>query len=128
MTPATGRWPRPDVRLARALVAAHLPGEDAGNVAPLGEGDFCVAFAVGRRVVRVAKHPEAAAALRREARVLARIASRLPLPVPRPSFFDPPAGPPFSVHDLIAGEPLSREGWLALPAPAREATAAQLGG
>ncbi|HEX2188854.1 MAG TPA: aminoglycoside phosphotransferase family protein [Longimicrobiaceae bacterium] len=115
-----------DHRGAAALLASRLPGADGRPLEPLGEGDYCLAFRWGSRVVRAAKHPAAAAALRREACVLAEVAGLLPLPVPRPEYHAPPGCPPFTVHDEVRGEVLTREGWEGMPAPARTRAASDL--
>lgn len=114
-------WPADHGQAAR-LVGQHL----GGGLDPIGEGDFCLAFRRGARVVRVAKHREAAEALRREACVLARIADHLPLPVPRPVFSRPAPGCAIAIHDEVRGSVLTRESWERLPAPVRESTAREL--
>jgi aminoglycoside phosphotransferase (APT) family kinase protein len=58
-------------------------------------------------------------ALRREACFLSRAASSLPLPVPRPELVEDSRCPPFSVHDEIVGDVLTRERW-ALMSPAAQ--------
>lgn len=103
-----------------------LPGTGETPLEQMGQGDFCLAFRYGEQVVRVARHAEAAAALRRETCVLARIAERLSLPVPRLAFFAPPDCPPFTVHRAVNGVALTRELWEDLPAAARDHTAAGL--
>jgi aminoglycoside phosphotransferase (APT) family kinase protein len=118
-------WPR-DHAAAAALVRDHLGGGAGGRLRPIGEGDFCLALRRGPHVVRVARHAEAAAALRREACVLARVADGLPLPVPRPTFAEPAAGCAFSVHAEVTGTVLTRRRWARLPAAAREAAASDL--
>ncbi|HEX7123804.1 MAG TPA: phosphotransferase [Gemmatimonadaceae bacterium] len=78
-------------------------------------------------MVRVAKHAEAAEALRREACVLVEIADSLPLEVPRPAYHAPRGCPPFSIHRMLVGTPLTEAVWNALPASARERTAREMG-
>lgn len=103
------------VETAADLVRLHLPPGLPRALEPVGEGDFCFAYRAGDRIVRVAKHAEAAAAIRREACVLARIADRLPLEVPRPEYHEPPGGPPFTVHRTVGGHVLTSAAWEALP-------------
>ncbi|HUF28718.1 MAG TPA: phosphotransferase [Gemmatimonadaceae bacterium] len=119
-------WDAIDHSGAAALIAGHLPAADHTPLEPFGQGVFCLAYRHGPRVVRVARHAEAAAALRREACVLDRIAPLLPLPVPRPTYHAPDGCPPFAVHDEVAGEALTRQRWLSMPADARENAAAEL--
>jgi aminoglycoside 2''-phosphotransferase len=101
---------------AAERLGAVLPGLGIDRLEPLGEGDFCLAFAVDDdRVLRVARHDEAARALAREACAMERIAGLLPLPVPRPRFHHLPDAPPFSIHARIPGDELMRDRWDALP-------------
>ena len=118
------RWPS-DYTSAAARLANHLP-HDGEGLTPIGEGDFCLAFRRGADVVRVAKHRQAADALRMEACTMERIAARLPLPVPRPAFSEPEPGFAFSVHVEVTGEELTRETWESLPSAAQENAAADL--
>lgn len=118
------RWPS-DHASAAARIANHLPSDDQG-LTPIGEGDFCLAFRRGANVVRVAKHREAADALRMEACAMERIAPHLPFPVPQPSFAEPAPGCAFSIHAEVTGEELTREIWESLPSDARDAAAADL--
>jgi aminoglycoside 2''-phosphotransferase len=78
------------------------------------------------QVFRVARHAEAAAALRRESCILSKIAPFLPLSVPQPVYHAPHGCPPFTVHQEITGEFLTRETWEGMPAPARESAASDL--
>lgn len=78
------------------------------------------------RVIRVARHAEAAAPLQREVCVLDAIADSLPLRVPRPTYHSPGTCPSFAVHDEVTGEVLTREGWMDMPVPAREKAASDL--
>jgi aminoglycoside 2''-phosphotransferase len=93
---------------------------------PLGEGDFCLAFGGSGQVVRVAKHADAAAALAREACILGRVASQLPVPVPRPTFHSPTSGPAFSVHDEVDGAVLSPAAWRGLSPAGQDRVAGDL--
>lgn len=105
---------------AATLLARHLSSTSQSGLVPFGSGDFSLAFKLGDQVIRVARHPEAAAALKRESCVLTEIAPRLPLPVPQPSFHTPAECPPFTVHDEIVGEMLTRELWENMPTSARD--------
>jgi aminoglycoside 2''-phosphotransferase len=121
------RWPWAtlDHETAAPLLREHVPGADQ-ELTSLGAGDFCLAFRVNGRILRVARHAEAAAALRRETCVLAAIADSLPVPVPRPTFSLPDTCPPFTLHDEIAGEVLTREAWTRMPTRARRRIAGEL--
>lgn len=121
-------WPWKGIDHARAvsILMDHLPEIGEGSLEPLGQGDFCLAFRQGQQVIRVARHAETAAALRREACVLSSIAERLPLPVPRLAFFTPPDCPPYTVHRAVNGATLTRERWEDLPAAAQDRSAADL--
>lgn len=125
-SPHDQSWPLTHAE-ALALLRLHGHCEAFGGAEPLGEGDFCLAFRHGGNVLRVAKHPGAAAALLREAGLLEVIAPRLPLAVPRPRF--ELAGPvcAFSVHRMVEGTPLSAEGWDRLAPDDRVAAARALG-
>lgn len=118
------RWPS-DHPSAATRIANHLPS-DGEALTPIGEGDFCLAFRRDADVVRIAKHRQAADALRMEACAMERIAARLPLPVPRPAFSEPEPGCAFSIHAEVTGEELTRETWESLSSNAQETTAADL--
>jgi aminoglycoside phosphotransferase (APT) family kinase protein len=120
-TAGSGAWPWPALSstLAAELVAPHLPTGLREPLEAEGEGDFCLAYASGAWIVRVAKHAEAAQALRRESCVLERIAAALPLPVPRPELSDPGECPPFTVHRRVEGGVLTRAAWEGLPSAPR---------
>lgn len=100
----------------RRLVAAHLPGHAAGDVALLGEGADHVAYLVGGDlVVRFARAADAGvrgAQVERDARLLRAVARLSPLPVPAPAFVDADAG--CLAYARLPGVPL-----LALPPSAR---------
>lgn len=119
-------WEGLDHARAAALLAGHLPVADGVGLEPLGRGDFCLAFRLGRQVVRVARHTEAATALEREACVLGKIGARLPLSVPRPTYHSASACPPFTVHDEVVGEVLTQEAWLTMTPTAKERTATDM--
>jgi aminoglycoside 2''-phosphotransferase len=120
-------WPQ-DHASAADRVASYLPESTRARLRPIGEGDTCLAFRQNTRVVRVAKHGEAAAALGREECVLSGIAARLPLSVPQPTFIHAADGCAFSIHARIPGVALSRTRWERLSPHIREVIAAELGG
>lgn len=115
-----------DHESAAALLSPHLQGASPSGLAPFGSGDFCLAFKMEEQIIRVARHLEAAAALRRETCVLAVIGEELPLPVPRPTYHSPPDGPAFTVHQAVIGETLTREIGENLPSGKRERAVADL--
>jgi aminoglycoside 2''-phosphotransferase len=107
--------------------AKHLAGQfPDSDFEPFGSGDFCLAFRNGNEVIRMARRLDAAGALERESCVLAKIAPRLPLPVPRPTYHAPDGSPPFTVHDEIVGEILTREDWEGMPPSSRGKAASDL--
>ena len=118
-------WPGEHEAARRML--AHALGGFRARLRPAGEGDFCLAFRQHARIVRVARHAEAAAALEREACVMSRIAAALPLPVPQPVFHRPAERCAFSVHARIPGAALTRRRWERLPPAVREEAARGLG-
>lgn len=99
------------------------------DLVPLGEGHFTAAWLVNGTVVyRFAKHECAAASLRREACLLPRLAPHLPLQVPRPSYFELSIDPLVAIgaHDLLVGEPLTRQQFAALDQRRQDGCAAQI--
>jgi aminoglycoside 2''-phosphotransferase len=120
------RWPSSHDEAAVWLAGVSLPGARA-RLRPAGAGDFCLAFRHGARIVRAARHAEAAAALHREASVMPRLAAALPLPVPVPRFANPRAGCAFAVHTRVPGTVLTRAVWERRPAARRTRLAAELG-
>jgi len=121
---------RPGDRIVRA-VEARAPGIGAASLTALGAGDFCVAWVTESGwVVRVPRHTEAAASLAREALLLEALAGRLPLPIPRPTFYESVAadGVSFSVHRRVEGLELDRRLWQDLPDSLRADLPARLGG
>lgn len=120
------QWDDLDHSRAAPLLEGHLPALAHSRLEPLGHGEFCLAFGMGSQIVRVARHPDAPSALRREACVLATIANQLPLPVPRPTYFQANGCPPFSVHEAITGTALTAEGWMSMQPGARERAASDL--
>ncbi|MDF1506043.1 phosphotransferase, partial [Roseisolibacter sp. H3M3-2] len=118
------RWPRTYAEAA-ALAAAVRP--DLAPLAPLGRGDHCHALAAaGGRVVRVARHAEAAVALRREAAVVPGLAGALALAAPRPALAEPEPGCAFAVHHAARGAALTGARWRRLPPARRDRVAAAL--
>lgn len=83
-------WNHLDHSSAAKLLVGQLPNVDAASLEPFGSGDFCLAFKLRRQVFRIARHVEAAEALRRESCILSKIAPLLPLPVPQPTYHAPP--------------------------------------
>jgi aminoglycoside phosphotransferase (APT) family kinase protein len=122
----TSQWPRTHGEAAAGL-DGRLPGTSRARLVPIGEGDHCFAFRQHSRVVRVAKHEEAAAALAREACVMPAIAGRLPLAVPEPRFVRADEHRAFSVHAHLRGASLTRARWERLAPEPQEATASDLG-
>jgi aminoglycoside 2''-phosphotransferase len=116
-------WNSLDHSSAAKLLAGPFPGS---ALEPFGSGDFCLAFKRVDQVIRVARHPEAAGALERESCILPKIASRLPLPIPEPIYHAPHGCPPYTIHEEIVGEALTREAWEDMPASARERAASGL--
>ena len=116
-------WNSLDHSSAEKLLAGQFPDS---ALEPFGSGDFCIAFKNGDQVIRVARHHEAAAALKRESCILPTIASMLPLPVPEPTYHAPHGCPPVTIHKEIIGEVLTREAWEDMPTSARGKAASDL--
>ena len=76
----------------------------------LGEGEFTSAWLANEdSVCRFPKHMDAVTSLKREACLLPRIASGLPLPIPQPVCYLLPGDPHVvAIHPLVAGEALTR--------------------
>ncbi|HEY0639356.1 MAG TPA: aminoglycoside phosphotransferase family protein [Pseudonocardiaceae bacterium] len=90
-----------------ALVSAVLPGRPRRSVVPLGAGLDNTAYLVDDElVVRVARTPDAAEVVRREAGLLALVATVSPLPIPRPCAVLPERG--VFAYPLLPGRPLLR--------------------
>jgi hypothetical protein len=119
-------WNRLNHSSAAQLLGRHVSSDSHLRLESFGSGDFSLAFKQGDQVIRVARHPEAAAALRQESCVLAKIAVGLPLPVPRPVYYAPVECPPFTIHAEIVGEFLTRELWETMPTSVRERAAEDL--
>jgi aminoglycoside 2''-phosphotransferase len=95
----------------------------------LGEGHFAAAWLVNGSVVyRFAKHEAAVSSLQREACLLPQLAPHLPLKVPRPRYYELSLDPPVAVgaHDLLVGEPLTRQQFAALGWHHQDDCAAQI--
>ena len=124
----TWPWPDLDHTSAAALLAECLSPAEHRALEPFGQGDFCLAFRSGSQVIRVARHFAAAAALSREACVLAAVAGTLPLPVPVPWYYPSNSNgcPPFSVHTEITGSALTPGEWMRMAPKKREQAAADL--
>jgi aminoglycoside phosphotransferase (APT) family kinase protein len=91
----------------RALLALRRPDLAAERVEPLGAGFDATAYLVdGAWVARFPRRAVAVGWLEGEARVMPRLAARLPLPVPAPALAVAPDGGfpwPFSVHRWLPG-------------------------
>ncbi len=124
--PFNPKWNNLAHAAAAKLIANHVPECGSAQLEPAGKGDFCLAFRRGKKIIRVARHAEAAAAIERETCVLRKIAAELPLPVPQLSIFSPEKCPPFTIHNEIVGEVLTREIWEKLPAVSQEKAAADV--
>ena len=111
---------------AAKWVAEYLSDAKPDQLVPAGNGDFCLAFRRGGQIIRVARHAEAAAAIERETCVLRKIAAEMPLPVPQLSIYTPETCPPFTMHNEIVGDVLTREIWERLPAVSQEKAVADL--
>ena len=119
-------WNNLDHSSAAKLLSGQLRDVEASSIEPFGSGDFCLAFRLRGQVFRIARHAEAAEALQRESCILSKIAPILPLPVPQPAYHAPHGCPPFTVHQEITGEFLTRETWEGMRAPARERATSDL--
>lgn len=128
-------WPKLDHNQAAHLLSARagevLADELSGSVdpsqlVPCGEGDFYLALRCGTQVLRVAKHRQAEQALVREACVLAEIADRLSLPVPRTRVYEVSGCPRFSIHRAIDGEVLTKGTWSRLDRSAQQRLACEI--
>ena len=121
--------PADPTRDVARLLHSLIPDLRITSLAFLGAGDFCHAYLLNdQHVVRLPRHDTAAHALAREACLLPRIASSLPLRVPTPhciSRRDEPCV--VALHHVIIGEPLTHERWLQRPEMQRIALARQLG-
>ena len=104
-----------------ARLANRCPGLTVETIAELGAGDFCVAYLVnGATVVRVARHAEAAASLRREACLLPSIAPHIDLRIPVPDRSGLDAEPAFATYALLPGSPLTPAQYRRLSGPERD--------
>src|SRR5438105_1014457 len=118
---------------SRGLVAAlrrALPDLAVRRARFAGAGDFCRAYRVDDAwIVRVAKHAQASAALKREAAVLPALARTLELAIPVPEHVGVDARTGFTVaaHRALEGVALTRARLRRLAPAARAAIAGQLG-
>ena len=103
---------RPD--LAGLPMVLHTRGWDSNAVE------------VGDTIFKFPKHEDAPARLRREARVLALVAPRVPLAVPRMTLHESPTL--FSEHRMIPGEIIETAGYDALGEAQKQALAETLAG
>jgi aminoglycoside 2''-phosphotransferase len=100
-----------------------LPAVTAVEAMPLGSGDHNDALLVNDMLVfRFARTPPARETLAREAVLLAALADRLPLAIPRPHYVTAD----FIGYERLPGEPLDAATLRALPQADREAIVAQL--
>lgn len=109
----------------RARIQAISPGIEIRSLRDLfDEGLINDVLIVNEDTVyRFAKNERAAALMHSELRVLDLVRPHVPLAVPEPFY----RGPDAMAYRLLPGETLSRERWLALDEPDRQAVAEQLG-
>lgn len=111
-------------RFRDAVVSARPELADA-SFSVAGRGWHSLAVDVGGRLIaKFPDGPEAEAALRREARILAAIRPHLAMPVPDLALFE---GPPlFSLHPLLPGDVLERDAYRRLGDAERDRLAQDL--
>lgn len=85
---------------ARESLGAHAPQLSGRGLTELGRGTDNIAFLAGDLVLRVSAGPDVV----REARLLAVVGPRVPLPIPRPQFVDEDRG--VLAYPLLPGQPL----------------------
>ncbi len=118
--------------MAPGLLAAlrrALPDLPVRRVRAAGTGDFCHAYWVDDAwIVRVARHAQASAALRREAAVLPVLARSLDIAIPVPEHLgtDPRTGLAVVAHRALRGVAFTRARLRALTPRARAAAADQI--
>lgn len=83
---------------------AALIGSSSAEADIIETGQNSRVLDFGDRIVRIPRHAEAEAALRREALLLDRLQPLLPMAVPQVRILDSEIGP-VAVHDRLAGEP-----------------------
>ena len=103
-----------DETLVRALIAEQFPELDVGSARPLGEGwDNSVWVVEERWAFRFPHREVAIAGVRRELRVLPKLASMLPVPIPAPQLVGAPneryPWPFFCAPLLLGDEPAEAE-------------------
>ncbi len=116
-----------DEALARALIGGQFPELADAELAPLGAGWDNTVWRAGDRVFRFPRREAAVGLIHVEARVLPRLAPRLPLPIPTPSHFGRPTDRfPFAFlgYPLLPGVTGDR---LGLTTEQRSAVAPELG-
>lgn len=96
----------------------------------LGEGEFTSAWlANDESVCRFPKHTDAVNSLKREACLLPRIASGLPLAIPQPSCYELPVEPhTVAIHPLITGQAFTRDVFESLDEAGQDRCAGQVAG
>jgi aminoglycoside phosphotransferase (APT) family kinase protein len=119
---AEREWSRSEVS---EVVRAQCPMIACQTVEPFGCGWDNAAFLIdGEWVFRFARRAIAAPLLEREANVLPRLASSLPVPIPRPEWFGRVGDWPFAGYRRLTGRPASD---LSLDNAARHRLARPLG-
>lgn len=104
---------------------------DIQSVEPLGEGDFCTCYLINRtHVLRVARHAQASAALRRELLLLPRLEQHLEVQIPqiKGAGIRPDTGEQFVFYPLIPGIILGPEILFSLASDCRLALVRQMAG
>jgi len=120
---------RVDEALARRLIAEQFAELEADDLSLLGEGwDTIVWLVDGRWLFRFPRRTIVIPGLENEMRYLARLADRLPLPIPRPTYLGRPSdayrwpfyGAPFLPGQELAGSALDEDARIALGRPLGE--------
>lgn len=105
---------RVDEALARSLIADQFPELDVGNLRLLGEGWDTMVWLVDERwVFRFPRRTMVIPGLENEMRYLPRLADRLPLPIPRPTYLGEPSDAyswPFYGAPFLPGRELGEAG------------------
>jgi aminoglycoside 2''-phosphotransferase len=107
----------------------QFPAPDIHAVEPLGAGDFCICYLINEtHVLRLAKHEEASAALRRELRLLPQLAEHVSISIPRPegNGLQLETGEQFLYYPLVRGTTLEPEVLYTLAAECQAALAQQM--
>jgi aminoglycoside 2''-phosphotransferase len=101
------------------------------SVEPLGEGDFCICYVVNRtHIIRLAKHAEASASLRRETLLLPYLEQRLDVDIPHIEGVGTrlDTGEQFIFYPLVAGTILGPEALSSLDMTCRSELVRQMAG